>query len=71
MQNLADSPLEEVAQRMRNLAGGLTEPADVQAATRYADELEDAAEALRSAGKTGANSGLMFPGEARDEARQQ
>ncbi len=53
MDNLAHSPPEEVAKRLRALAAGLTNPADIAAVNKYADELERAAEAERSRSKKG------------------
>ena len=43
MTSLKESSPAEVAQRMRELAAGLTEPADIAAAESYAKELEWAA----------------------------
>ena len=40
MPNLKDAPPEEVARRMRDLAAGLSNPADIEAAEAYARELE-------------------------------
>ena len=48
MPNLKDAPLDEVARRMRDLAAGLTDPADIAAAEAYAGELERAAAKKRS-----------------------
>ena len=51
MRDLKDAPPEEVARRMRDLAAGLTDPADIAAAEAYAKELERAAAKERSAFK--------------------
>jgi hypothetical protein len=40
MDDLPHSTPEEVAKRLRALAGGLTEPEDIAAVNKYADELE-------------------------------
>jgi hypothetical protein len=53
MPNLKDAPPYEVARRMRDLAAGLTDPADIQAAEAYAIELERKAEKGRRAFKIG------------------
>jgi hypothetical protein len=51
MPNLKDAPPEEVARRMRDLAAGLSDPADIKAAEAYARELERRAEKSRRAFK--------------------
>ena len=51
MPNLKDAPPDEVARRMRDLAAGLTDPADIEAAEAYARELERKAEKDRRAFK--------------------
>ena len=43
MSNLKEAPLKEVAQRMRDVAAGLSNPSDFAAAEAYARELEKAA----------------------------
>jgi hypothetical protein len=48
MDDLPHSAPEELAKRLRALAAGLTNPADIAAVHRYADEIEREAEALRS-----------------------
>ena len=40
MPKLKDAPPDEVAKRMRDLAAGLSNPADIAAAEAYARELE-------------------------------
>lgn len=40
MDNLPHAPPEEVAKRLRALANGLTDPTDIAAVHKYADELE-------------------------------
>jgi hypothetical protein len=52
MPNLKDAPPEEVAMRMRDVAAGLSNPADIQAAEAYARELERKAERDRRALRT-------------------
>lgn len=44
MPNLKDAPPDEVARRMRDVAAGLSDPADIKAAEAYARELERKAE---------------------------
>ena len=44
MPNLKSAPPDEVARRMRELASGLSDPADIKAAEAYARELERKAE---------------------------
>jgi hypothetical protein len=51
MPNLKDAPPDEVARRMRDLATGLSDPADIRAAEAYARELERRAEKNRRAFK--------------------
>ncbi len=51
MPDLKDAPPEEVAMRMRDLAAGLSDPADIKAAEAYARELERKAEKDRRAFK--------------------
>jgi hypothetical protein len=46
MDDLPHSAPEELAKRLRALAAGLTNPADIVAVHRYADEIEREAEAL-------------------------
>ncbi len=53
MDNLDHSPPEEVAKRLRTLAAGLTNSADIAAVNKYADELERADKAERSRSKKG------------------
>jgi hypothetical protein len=48
MRNLKKAPPDEVARRMRDLAVGLTNPADAAAAKAYAEELGRAAERFRA-----------------------
>jgi hypothetical protein len=38
--NFEQAPPDEVAQRVRQIAAGLNDPADIDAAVRYAEELE-------------------------------
>jgi hypothetical protein len=40
VQSLSESPLIEVAERIRQLAGGVTDPADVAAIESYAKAVE-------------------------------
>ncbi len=47
----SDDPPEEVAKWLRALAAGLTNPADIAAVNRYADELEQGAKAQRAKSK--------------------
>lgn len=51
MPKLKDAPPEEVARRMRDVAAGLSNPADIKAAEAYARELERKAEMDRRAVK--------------------
>ena len=44
MPNLKDAPPDEVARRMRDVAAGLSDPADIRAVEAYARELERKAE---------------------------
>jgi hypothetical protein len=48
MDDLAHSAPEEVAKRLRALAAGLTNPADIAAVNKYADELERASKRPQS-----------------------
>jgi hypothetical protein len=52
MPNLKDAPPDEVARRMRDLAAGLSNPTDIEAAEAYAGELERKAETNRRALET-------------------
>jgi len=45
MNDLPHTDPLEVARRLRNLAAGLTDPDDMAAVNKYADELEQAARA--------------------------
>jgi hypothetical protein len=51
MPNLKDAPPDEVARRMRDVAAGLSDPADIEAAEAYARELERKADRDRQASK--------------------
>jgi hypothetical protein len=43
MPNLREAPPEEIAQRMRDIADSLTDPADIAVARHYVSELEASA----------------------------
>jgi hypothetical protein len=51
MPNLKDAPPDEVARGMRDVAAGLSSPADIEAAEAYARELERKADSNRRASK--------------------
>lgn len=51
MDNLPHASPEEVAKRLRALADGLTDPADIAAVNKYADELERQTRARRPSSK--------------------
>jgi hypothetical protein len=51
MPNLKDAPRNEVAQRMRQLAAGLTDSTDIAVVRAYAEELQRVAEMDRRAAR--------------------
>lgn len=52
MEDLPHSAPEDVAKRLRALADGLTDPADIAAVNKYVDELEKAAKEQRLRSRT-------------------
>ena len=60
MDDLLLSAPEDVAKRLRSVAEGLTDPADIAAVNEYADELERKAQAarLKSRRSTGSSGAL-------------
>ena len=59
MDDLPHSTPEDIAKRLRSLAEGLTDPADIAAVNKYVDELERNAKATRLKVKQGTSKGAL------------